>query len=133
MKKSYAAILGLFVAVGVLILVVGIFLVGEKQGIFTKSTEVLARFNSVEGLKKGAAVRLLGIDVGTVSSIRIWNNVALVDMRIFSDSRKFIKRDSRAMLETEGLVGNKFVVLTPGTEESPSVQALDTLLSLIHI
>lgn len=130
MKKSYAALLGLFVAVGVLILVVGIFLVGERQGIFTKSTEVLARFNSVEGLKKGAPVRLLGIDVGTVSGIRIWNNVALVEMRIFSDSRKFIRQDSKAMVETEGLVGNKFVVLTPGNEGSPSVEALDTLNSI---
>jgi phospholipid/cholesterol/gamma-HCH transport system substrate-binding protein len=130
MKKSYAALLGLFVAVGVLILVVGVFLIGGRQGIFTKSTAVLARFNSVEGLKKGAAVRLLGIDVGTVSGIRIWNNVALVDLRIFSDSRKFIKQDSKAMLETEGLVGNKFVVLTPGTESSPSVEAFDTLNSI---
>ena len=130
MKKSYAALLGLFVAVGVLILVVGVFLIGGRQGIFTKSTEVLARFNSVEGLKKGAAVRLLGIDVGTVSGIRIWNNVALVDLRIFSDSRKFIKKDSKAMLETEGLVGNKFVILTPGTETAPSVEALDTLNSI---
>ncbi|MCL4539949.1 MAG: MlaD family protein [Bacteroidetes bacterium] len=130
MKKSYAALLGLFISVGILILAAGIFLVGERQGIFTQSTEVLARFNSVEGLKKGAAVRLLGIDVGTVSGIRIWNNVALVDLRIFSDSRKFIKKDSKAMLETEGLVGNKFVVLTPGTEGSASVQALDTLNSI---
>ncbi len=130
MKKSYAALLGLFVAVGVLILVVGVFLIGGRQGVFTKSTEVLARFNSVEGLKKGAAVRLLGIDVGTVSGIRIWNNVALVDLRIFSDTQKFIKKDSKAMLETEGLVGNKFVVLTPGTEGSPSVEALDTLNSI---
>ncbi len=130
MKKTYAALLGLFVAVGVLILVAGIFLIGERQGIFTKSTDILARFNSVEGLKKGAAVRLLGIDVGTVSDIRIWNNVALVDLKVFSGSRKFIKRDSKAMLETEGLVGNKFVVLTPGTDGSPSVQPLDTLNSI---
>ena len=130
MKKSYAALLGLFIAVGVLIVVVAIFLIGGRQGIFTKSTEIYARFNSVEGLKKGAAVRLLGIDVGTVSEIRIWNNVALVDLKIFSDSRKFIKTDSRAMLETEGLVGNKFVVLTPGSETAPAVQALDTLNSI---
>lgn len=130
MKKSYAALLGLFVAIGVLIVVVAIFLVGGRQGIFSKSVEIYARFNSVEGLKKGAAVRLLGIDVGSVSEIRIWNNVALVDMKVFSDSRKFIKADSRAMLETEGLVGNKFVALTPGTESAPSVQPLDTISSI---
>ena len=130
MKKPYAALLGLFVAVGALIVIVAIFLVGGRQGIFTKSIEVYARFNSVAGLKNGAAVRLLGIDVGTVSEIRIWNNVALVDMNIFSNSRKFIKKDSRAILETEGLVGNKFVVLTPGTAASPTVQPLDTLSSI---
>ncbi len=130
MKKSYAALLGLFIAVGVLIIVVSVFVIGGRQGIFTKSTPVLARFNSVEGLKKGAAVRLLGIDVGTVSDIRIWNNVALVDLKLFTDTKRFIKTDSKAMLETEGLVGNKFVVLTPGTTESPSVQAYDTLNSI---
>ena len=124
MKKSYAALLGLFVTIGVLIVVLAIFLIGEREGIFTKSIEILARFNSVEGLKNGAAVRLLGVDVGSVSEIRIWNNVALVDMKIFSDSRKFIKTDSRAMLETEGLVGNKFVTLTPGSESAPAVRRL---------
>ncbi len=130
MKKSYAALLGLFVTIGVLIVVLAIFLIGEREGIFTKSIEILARFNSVEGLKNGAAVRLLGIDVGSVSEIRIWNNVALVDMKIFSDSRKFIKTDSRAMLETEGLVGNKFVTLTPGSESAPAVQPLDTISTI---
>ena len=130
MKKTYAAILGLFVAVGVLLVVAAIFVIGGRQGIFTKSTEVYVRFNSVEGLKKGAAVRLLGIDVGTVKGISIWNNVALVDMRIFADSRKFIKKDSKAVLETEGLVGNKFVQLTPGTENAETVQGLDTLNSI---
>jgi phospholipid/cholesterol/gamma-HCH transport system substrate-binding protein len=130
LKKTHVALLGLFITVGVVILVLGIFLVGEQQGIFTKSIDVYARFNSVEGLRNGAAVRLLGIDVGTVSGIRIWNNVALVELRIFSDSRKFIKDNSRAMLETEGLVGNKFVILTPGTEGAPSIQPLDTLSSI---
>lgn len=130
MKKSNAALLGLFVVIGVLIVVVAIFFIGGRQGIFSKSVEIYARFNSVEGLRKGAAVRLLGIDVGTVSEIRIWNNVALVDMKVFSDSRKFIKTDSRAMLETEGLVGNKFVAVTPGSESAASVQPLDTISSI---
>lgn len=130
MKKSYAALLGLFVAVGVLLVVAAIFVIGGRQGIFTKSTEVYVRFNSVEGLKKGAAVRLLGIDVGSVAGIKIWNNVALVDLRIFADSRKFIRQDSRAMLETEGLVGNKFVLLTPGTENARTIQGFDTLNSM---
>ncbi len=130
MKKTYAALLGLFIAVGVLIVVVAVFLIGSRQGVFTRSTDIFARFNSVEGLRKGAAVRLLGIDVGTVSDIRIWNNVALVKLKIFSDSRKFIRENSRATLETEGLVGNKFVVLTPGTEGNPEIRPLDTLSSI---
>jgi phospholipid/cholesterol/gamma-HCH transport system substrate-binding protein len=130
MKKSYAALLGLFVAIGALIGVVAIFLIGSRQGIFSRSVEIYARFNSVEGLEKGAAVRLLGIEVGSVSEIKIWNDVALVDIKVFSDSRKFIKTDSRAMLETEGLVGNKFVALTPGTGSAPSIQPLDTINSI---
>jgi len=130
MKKSSGALLDLFIAIGTLIVFVAIFLVGAREGIFTKSTEIYARFNSVEGLKNGAAVRLLGIDVGTVSQIKIWNNVALVDMKIFSDSRKFVKTDSRAVLETEGLVGNKFVSLTPGSESAPAVQPKDTISSI---
>ena len=130
MKKSYAAMIGLFVAIGTLIVFVAIFLVGRREGIFAKSIEIYARFNSVEGLSSGAAVRLLGIDVGTVSQIKIWNNVALVDMKIFSDSRKFVKTDSRAMLETEGLVGNKFIALTPGSESALAVEPLDTISSI---
>jgi phospholipid/cholesterol/gamma-HCH transport system substrate-binding protein len=130
MKKQNAVLLGLFITLGAVIVVAAVFLVGGREGIFTTSYPLYARFNSVEGLKKGAAVRLLGIDVGTVTDIRISNRIALVNMKIFADSRKFIKQDSRAMIETEGLVGNKYVILTPGSDEAKTVQPGDTLNSI---
>ena len=75
--------LGLFVLAGTIVLVAGLYLLGAKRGLFRNTITVTAHFGQVSGLRPGNNVRYAGIDVGTVSSIRIVSDTAvLVTMAI---------------------------------------------------
>ncbi|MCX6149197.1 MAG: MlaD family protein [Ignavibacteriales bacterium] len=123
-KHLTGARLGLFVFLGTILLVIAIFLVGNKESLFTPTFTAKAMFNNIEGLRVGAAVRMSGIDVGSVSDIEIAKDTTgkvIVSMRIQSEVRNFIRIDSKASIETEGLVGNKIVVLTVGSTSAKVV------------
>jgi len=115
MFKHMSAIrLGLFIILGLTLLVIAIFLVGQKSALFSSTFNVNAYFSDVQGLKKGATVRLSGIDVGSVSDIEIVHDTTgrvEVSMSLQTDIQKFIRTNTKASIETEGLVGSKVVVL----------------------
>jgi len=124
LKNLSGARLGLFVFIGTILLIVAIFLVGNKESLFTPTFTARANFPTVEGLRVGASVRLSGIDVGSVSDIEIAQDTSgsvIVTMRIDSDVRNFIKIDSRASIETEGLVGNKIIIITAGSASAKTI------------
>ena len=113
-KKLTGVKLGIFIFLGSTLLVIGIFLLGNKEALFKSTFTVKAYFQNVEGLRNGAPVRLSGVDVGAIKSIQIIGEKASsieVSMRLLSDIKKFIRRDTEAGIETEGLVGFKFIAL----------------------
>ena len=117
--------LGIFIFVGIAILVLGIFLIGDKDALFSSTFEVKTYFKDIQGLKSGATVRLSGIDVGTVKSVDIVNDTTgrvEVTMNIKYDVARFIRNDTQASIETEGLVGNKVVVLKIGSSTAEQVK-----------
>lgn len=126
MLESFkGARLGIFIFIGTVLIVLAIFLVGSKDLLFQETFKMKTYFSTIEGLKSGASVRLSGIDVGTVSDIRITDDPTgrvEVEMNINSDVRKFIRVTTRATIETEGLVGNKLIVLTIGENNAPLVE-----------
>jgi phospholipid/cholesterol/gamma-HCH transport system substrate-binding protein len=116
--------LGIFIFLGSVILVVIIFLLGNKDQLFASTFTVRANFKNTEGLRNGASVRFGGIDVGAVKNIQIVSDTGVsveVTMRVKEEVRRFIKKDSRASIETEGLVGNKVVMLTMGSEGAEEI------------
>jgi phospholipid/cholesterol/gamma-HCH transport system substrate-binding protein len=131
-KNLSGARLGLFVFLGTILLVLAIFLVGNKESLFTPTFTAKAIFKNIEGLRIGAPVRMSGIDVGSVSNIEIAPDTSgrvVVSMRIQSSVREFIRLDSKASIETEGLVGNKIVVVTVGSTTSKIVSNGGFILS----
>ena len=117
--------LGIFIFLGSTILVIIIFLLGNKDQLFASTFTVKAYFNNTEGLRNGASVRFGGIDVGAVKSIQIVSDTAVsveVTMRVKEDFKPFIKKDSRASIETEGLVGNKVIMITTGSENADEIK-----------
>lgn len=130
-KKGSLIRVGIFVVLGGLAVVVGVFLVGKEEGLFRESFRVSAFFNTIEGLRTGASVRLSGVDVGIVDKIVIspQNNKVRIDLKLRTTVRSFIKKDSYAAIEQEGLVGSKYVSLSVGTSASEGVTDGDVLLT----
>ncbi|MCX6159336.1 MAG: MlaD family protein [Ignavibacteriae bacterium] len=127
-KKLVVAI---FILAGVMLFLIAIFVIGSKQNMFTSTMKIHSAFETVSGLLEGSNVRFNGISVGTVDKITIVSgNKVLVDMVIVSSVREFIKRDSKVKVISEGLVGNKIIDISPGSENVPSITAGENLESI---
>lgn len=123
-KKNTAIRLGIFIFVGIALFVITIFLIGDKNAMFSSTFTVKAYFRDIQGLKNGATVRLSGIDVGSVKGIEIVPDTTgrvQVIMNLRQEIQRFIKTDTKAAIETEGLVGNKVVVLHIGSANADQV------------
>jgi len=124
-------IVAVFIITGILLFLVAIFFIGSKENMFTSTMNIQSGFETVSGLLEGSNVRFNGISVGTVERIDIVSgNKVLVQMTILSSVRKFIKKDSKVKIISEGLIGNKIVDISPGGENSPSVNEGDWLESI---
>jgi len=122
---------GLFIVAGFVLFVVAIFVLGGKENLFTPTFKVKSEFESVSGLKNGASVRLNGIVVGSVDGIDIEaSNKVLVSMTLEKSIQKFIKKDSKVTIGSDGLVGNKVIDIAPGTPGAPEIQAGEMLGSI---
>ncbi len=124
--------LGIFIFLGSTLLVILIFLLGNKDQLFASTFTVKAHFKNTEGLRNGASVRFGGIDVGAVKSIQIVNDTTgsvEVTMRVKEEVKRFIKKDSRASIETEGLVGNKVIMITMGSVRAGEITDGGRILS----
>ena len=129
-ERNYKWKLGFF-AVATLIVAIGaIYYIGKQKNKFGSVFRLSALFNSVSGLKLGSNVRLGGIDVGTVDDIALVTDTSvLVQMVMHKDIQKFIKKDAKASIGSEGLMGDKVVVISPGTAGQPMVVEGDSLVS----
>lgn len=130
-KKGSLFRIGFFVILGGAAVMVGIFLVGKEEGLFRESFRVSSYFTTIEGLRTGASVRLAGVDVGIVDKITIApeNNQVRIDLKLRTMVRNFVKKDSYAMIEQEGLVGSKYVSLSVGSSGSEEINDGDVILS----
>ena len=128
-KRS--VIVGLFVLLGIVIFVAGIFVLGGQQKRFTKSIRIIAIFKDVGGLKAGNNVWFSGVKIGTVKRISFYGNAQVeVDMNIEQSSQQYIRKDANASIGSDGLIGNKIVVIAGGTISHPEVEDGDRLKSV---
>jgi phospholipid/cholesterol/gamma-HCH transport system substrate-binding protein len=127
--------LGIFVITGVVIFVLAVYFIGTKQNLFGNNTEISSVFKNVGGLQNGNNVRYAGVNVGTVKDITIINDTSIVvDMLISEKAVNLIKRDSKATINSDGLVGSMVVNLIPGEKnDAKGVKAGDTIESISKI
>jgi phospholipid/cholesterol/gamma-HCH transport system substrate-binding protein len=110
--------IGLFVIVGLAIIVLGIFFIGSQKSLFNSTFRLYGVFKNVSGLQAGNNVRFAGINVGVVESIEILNDTSVkVNLTINNDVKKFIKKDAKVSIGSDGLMGDKLVVVGPGTSD----------------
>jgi phospholipid/cholesterol/gamma-HCH transport system substrate-binding protein len=129
---SRVARLGAFIVTTLAILAVGIFIIGNKQYLFTSTYRLKAQFSNVVGLDVGAGVRVGGLQRGTVHSIELPHRPSdkiTVAMDLDSRTHEIIKQDSVASIETEGLLGNEYMAISFGTTGAANVLNGDTIAS----
>lgn len=107
--------LGIFVSLSIALFIAGIYLIGERQQLFSSTFHISGIFRDISGLQVGNNVRFSGINVGVVEDIQqLTDTTVKVDMQIDENSRKFIKKNASAIIGSDGLMGNKIIIITPG-------------------
>lgn len=125
-----AAKVGAFVLGGIVIFLAALFYMGREGNLFNKMFTVSAIFKNVEGLKEGDNVWLSGVKIGTVKQVQIVAEGRVIVILSLKDKQnEFIKKDATAFVGSDGLVGNKIVVIRPGTMTA-SIENNDTLNAL---
>jgi phospholipid/cholesterol/gamma-HCH transport system substrate-binding protein len=112
--------LGAFVLAGTALFLVSIFFIGSENNFFSRTYEVDVIFKNVEGLKEGDNVWLSGVKVGTVTNVQIVEQgKVVVTLSLKNNQHQFITKDATASVGSDGLVGNKIVVIRPGRSQYP--------------
>ncbi len=126
-KGLKTVLTGLFVLAGIGILVTGIFIIGGKDKTFKKSVIANAVFADVNGLAKGSNVWYSGVKIGIVKKVSFVPDGVEVSFTIEEDVQQKIRKDSKVKLGSDGLIGNKIIVLYGGTPASPEIESGNTL------
>lgn len=116
---------GIFVLVLLCALIGTLWVLGGSTDMFENRYTLNGKFGDVAGLKEGAVVRLAGWDVGEVSKISFSDDLAqkemLVEMKVMERYRPRIRQDSEARIETEGVLGDKYISITIGSPDQPEM------------
>ncbi|MEZ4905639.1 MAG: MlaD family protein [Spirosomataceae bacterium] len=121
-SQNYKVKVGLFLLVGIMIMVAGILAIGTMRKSFGSKIDAFAILNDVNGLTKGSNVWFSGVKVGTVKSIDfVENSKVKVTFGIEEESQKYIKKDATVKISTDGLIGNPIVILAGGSPEAEMV------------
>jgi len=123
-----AVIVGLFVFIGLIFLVSGVLMVGNLHETFKKKMTVTSFFDDVNGLQAGNNIWFSGVKVGTVKAIQFHSrNAVEVTMRIDVKTQEYIRQDAKVKISTDGLIGNKILVIYGGSGKVGQIQEGDTL------
>jgi len=121
---------GIFVLIGIIILVAGILTLGAQQKAFVKSIRVTSVFDGVGGLQTGNNVWFSGVKIGTVKKINFYGDSQVeIEMNIESSSKDYIKKNAKATISSDGLIGNKIIVIYRGSGQGPTIEDGDKLAS----
>ena len=112
--------LGLFVAGGLALFMLAIFIIGKQKNLFNPVFKLTTTFYNVSGLQVGNNIRFSGINVGTVDGISIINgSTVLVEMSIRREIKQFIKSDCKVAVGSEGLIGDRLLIISQGSTDAP--------------
>src|SRR5271165_3382088 len=131
MRNRYVGI-GIFVVAGSLLFAGAVFLIGNQHNFFSKHIELFTEVKNLNGLAKGATIRVAGFDAGEVAAIGIPESPGAgfrLTLRVTDQVRGLIRTDSVATIETEGVVGDKLLLITPGSPTAPEAASHTTLPS----
>jgi phospholipid/cholesterol/gamma-HCH transport system substrate-binding protein len=135
--STRATRVGLVILVAVAVLAVGIFVIGDRNNLFSRKNTYYVDFNSVSGLKPGSPVQLNGVDVGTIKKVDLPENPRTRQIRVLLEvERRYAARirgpvdasqaiagqpGSVARIKTLGVLGDKFIEISSGSPGYPVI------------
>ena len=127
-NNKRAVTVGIFIFLGLLILVAGILTLGGQKNSFQKKITVRAIFDDVGGLQTGNNVWFSGVKIGTVKKMTFHGGSQVeVIMNIDEKNQQYIRKNAKAKISSEGFIGNKLVVIYGGSMEAPAIVDEDIL------
>ncbi|MGQ7870376.1 MlaD family protein [Sunxiuqinia sp. sy24] len=130
-SSNFKVRLGLFVAGGLALFILAIFIIGKQKNLFNPVFKLTTTFYNVSGLQVGNNIRFSGINVGTVDNISIINDSTVqVGMLVRQGIKQFIKSDCIVAIGSEGLIGDRLLIITQGSTDSPLVKNDQQLASV---
>ncbi|MGV3508954.1 MAG: MlaD family protein [Sphingobacteriaceae bacterium] len=114
---------GVFIFIRLIIFVLGIFTLGSERKAFIESFNINVVFDDIQGLKSGDNVWFSGVKIGTIKKIQFYGTSQVqVFMNIEEEARKYIHKDASASIGSDGLIGNRIIVLTGGSLKYPFIE-----------
>ena len=111
-KTKIEMVVGVFVLVGLLCLAYLSIKLGKLELVSGDVYEVEAQFNSASGIKPGSTIEIAGVQVGRVRGITLIEDRAKVTLAVNNSIKLYT--DTIASIKTRGIIGEKFLALTPG-------------------
>ncbi len=126
-KSKRPVFVGVFIFVGIALLVAGILVIGDLHTTFTSKLEVTTFFDDVNGLQKGNNIWFSGVKIGTIKRVDLNGHQVKVVMNIDEKVQSYVRKDAKVKVSTDGLIGNKILVIYGGTANAEQISAGDTL------
>ena len=123
---------GTFVLAGLVLFMAGLLLIGNRHEAFARHVDYYADFTNLSGLSKGSKVQVAGMDAGQVLDVAVPASPQArfrVKLRISENLQGLVRTDSLATIGTQGVVGETFLLIHPGSSQAPAAAPLFVLPS----
>jgi phospholipid/cholesterol/gamma-HCH transport system substrate-binding protein len=128
-QNTRAIIVGIFLFFGLIFLAGGIFMVGSLRDAFNKKIQITSLFDDVKGLDKGNNITFLGVKIGIVKDLKFYGKKrVVVILNVDKKTQKYIRKDAKVKIISDGLVGNKMLVIYGGSENAAQIKDGDVLM-----
>lgn len=122
---------GIFVFAALAVAAFIIFMIGSEKRVFQSQYTLKCTFSDISGLRIGAPVQLAGVDVGFVDDIRFPKDLMKKDievtLKVAEKYKERIREDSVATINTQGLLGDKYIFVSVGSSDKPVLKEGDVL------
>jgi len=128
-QNKRTVMVGLFVLIGVVFIIASVMMVGDMNETFKRKIQLVSLFDDVNGLQEGSNVWFSGVKIGTVSSLLFCEkSQVLVSFHIETSAKQYIRKNAKVKIGSDGLIGNKILVIYEGTTNVKEVLEGDTLM-----
>ncbi len=121
-------VVGIFILIGLAFFITGVLAIGSLNKSFIRKVEITTVFDDVGGLQQGNNIWFSGVKIGTVKEMSFFGeSQVLVVMNIDQKAQPFIHNNAKAKISSDGLIGNKIIVIYGGSADKPAIKEGDRL------